>query len=361
MAAQDGGRQPLRAFLAKVIASGHGRMRLRALPLVALALMPLSARAQEVKPLDHEVTLRYAGTGISFSTAPILVGIAKGFFEEKKLKLLNVAAGQSAAVCQQLLAKAVELGECAMNDTIQVVQMSGAPLVLVSNQTVSALNYGIMAKPNIKTWADLKGKTIIVGGPKDNTVYFTRVMTRPNGLKDTDYQFQFAGASSARFAALKSGAVDAAILTDPFDSEAELQGFVRLGDLRPKYLGADTYSGGGIIATRDWAKEHPDVVVALIRAMWAAKQWIYDPANKEEFFEILKPKINVTREAFERTYQRNIVEDKMWTTDAGPIGEKSIQGIVDALVELGSLPPPAPAASKFFDNTYANIAMKLGR
>ena len=41
---------------------------------------------------------------------------------------------------------------------------------------LTALNYAVMAKPNIKNWADMKGKTIIVGGPKDNTVYYTRVM-----------------------------------------------------------------------------------------------------------------------------------------------------------------------------------------
>ena len=53
-----------------------------------------------------------------------------------------------------------------------------------------------------------------------------------------------AGASGARYAALKSGAVDGSILTDPFDAQATLEGYSRLDDLLPKYLKAETYAGG---------------------------------------------------------------------------------------------------------------------
>ena len=73
---------------------------------------------------------------------------------------------------------------------------------------------------------------VLSGQPKaahDNTVYFTRVMARPNGLPDGDYDFQYAGASSARYAALKSGAVDSALLTPPFDSLAEREGVAESG------------------------------------------------------------------------------------------------------------------------------------
>jgi NitT/TauT family transport system substrate-binding protein len=306
------------------------------------------------------VQLKYAATGISFSTAPLIVATVKGFFQEENIKLDFVMAGQSASVCQQLLARAVELGECSLNDVMQIVQMSNAPLIMASNQVVAALNYGMMAKPAIKTWKDLKGKTIIVGGPKDNTVFFTRVMARPNGLADSEYQFQYAGASGARFAALKSGAVDAAILTDPFDSEAEISGYIRLDDLRPKYLSASNYTSGGLITTRDWAKAHPDELVAVIRGFGKAFAWIYDPANKDELFEILKTRINATREAFERTYQRNVVRERMWATGGGVAVDSAVQGVADSLVDIGALPKPAPPAAKFYDNTWAVLAEKSG-
>jgi NitT/TauT family transport system substrate-binding protein len=332
------------------------------LALVCLACTTAPAAAPQATTgptgvLTSMTPIKYASTGLSWSNTPQIVGIEKKFFEAENLSLELVVAGQSAAVCQQVLAKAVELGQCSLNDHIQIVEQSGAPLVLVVNDIVTALPYGMLAKPEIKTWADLKGKTIMVGGPKDNTVYYTRVMARPNGLQDDDYQFQFAGASSARFAALKSGAVDATMLTDPFDGQAEAEGFTRLGDLLPQYLTADNYSGGGAVALRDWAQAHPNEIAAYVRGLEKAISWIYDPANKEELFTIMQPKLNVGREAFDRTYRRTVVETKMWSSDA--IAKISaVQGVVNSLVELGTLNAPAPDASKYVDNTYAELAQR---
>jgi ABC-type nitrate/sulfonate/bicarbonate transport system substrate-binding protein len=306
--------------------------------------------------LASKTSLKYASTGLSWSNSPHVIAIEKKFFEAENLNVELVVAGQSAATCQQVLARAVELGQCSLNDHIQIVEQSGAPLVLVSGDIVTALPYGMMAKPGIKAWTDLKGKIVMVGGPKDNTVYYTRVMARPNGLKDEEYQFQFAGASSARFAALKSGAVDASILTDPFDAQAEADGYVRLGDLLPKYLTADNYSGGGAVALRDWAKDHANELASFSRALRKAIAWIYDPANKDELFAIMQPKLNVSREAFDRSYQKTIIDTRMWSTD-GLSKASAVQGVVNSLVELGTLSPPAPDATKYFDNTYVELAL----
>src|SRR6185436_3745972 len=126
----------------------------------------------------------------------------------ENLAVEQVMAGASASVCQQLLAKAVQIGGCSLNDMMQAVEAGGAPLIMIFNETITALQYSLMTKSSIKTWADMKGKSIIVGGPKDNTVFYIRSMARANGLQDNDYDFQFAGTSGQRLAALKSGAVD---------------------------------------------------------------------------------------------------------------------------------------------------------
>ena len=328
----------------------------------APATAPPAATAQvgAASKLTQMTPIKWAATGVSWTTTPQVVGIEKKFFEAENLSLELVVAGQSASACQQVLAKAVEIGQCSLNDMIQAVESGGAPLVDASTEQVTAINYGLMAKPDIKSWADLKGKIIIVGGPKDNTVYYTRLMARPNGLKDDDYQFQYAGASSARYAALKSGAVDAAILTDPFDSQAELEGFTRVDDLRPKYITAQNYSGGGAVVLKDWAKDHPNELAAYIRAFERSVNWIYDPANKDELFNIVQPKLNTTREAFEKTYTRTVVNDKIWATNPLNV-DTAIQGVANSLVELGALSAPAPQASKYYDNTYAERAVESMR
>jgi ABC-type nitrate/sulfonate/bicarbonate transport system substrate-binding protein len=308
---------------------------------------------------DSLVVMSYAGTGLTWSTAPQIIGIAKGLFKAENIDLQFVAAQQSSNVCQQILAKAVEVGQCSMNDVIQIVEASGAPLAQISNEGITALNYALMTKTTLKSWSDIKGKTLIVGGPKDSTVYYTRVMARANGIKDSEYEFIYAGASGARFAALRSGAVGGALLTDPYDAEATLQGYNRLDDLLPRYLTAENFGGTAGTMNRDFAKSHEAEVVAYIRAFRKSVRWIYDPANREELFKILAPKLNMTRAAFDNAYDKNVVQNKAWFTTGHTI-DSAVQGIVNSLVELGSLPAPAPKASKFYDNTWADLVTQAG-
>lgn len=147
------------------ISSSAHRWRAAIYGAAALASLSASPSAQALDGLskpDKMTTLHYASTGQTWSSAPQIVATVKGFYKEENVELQLIVAGQSAAVCQQILARAVEFGQCSLNDVIQVVEASGAPLVQVSNEGVTALNYAIMAKSNIKSWADMKGKTIIV-------------------------------------------------------------------------------------------------------------------------------------------------------------------------------------------------------
>jgi NitT/TauT family transport system substrate-binding protein len=228
---------------------------------------------------------------------------------------------------------------------------------MVMNETITALQYSLMTKPDIKTWADLKGKSIIVGGPKDNTVFYIRAMARANGLQDNDYDFQFAGTSGQRLAALKSGAVDGSILTDPFDTQAEADGFNKLDVLLPKYVTPENYAGGGPIVIRDWARDHQDEVGRWIRAVLKSVNWINNPANKQELFGIVGPRLNLTQDAFDRVYEKTLVSTKQWSSD-GQIRESAVQGVVKSLVDLGNLNPPGPPATKFYDTSYLEAALR---
>src|SRR5579859_1729535 len=84
--------------------------------------------------LTQMTPIKWASTGVSWTTTPQIIGIEKKFFEAENLSLEMVVAGQAAAACQQILAKAVELGQCSLNDMIQAVEAGGAPLVDVSTE-----------------------------------------------------------------------------------------------------------------------------------------------------------------------------------------------------------------------------------
>ena len=87
----------------------------------------------------------------------------------------------------------------------------------------------MLAKPDIASIKDLKGKTICIGGLIDiNRVYLERIM-KANGLHDGEYDMTVVGNTAGRFAALKSGAVDATMLAPPVNFFAEDAGFHNVG------------------------------------------------------------------------------------------------------------------------------------
>jgi NitT/TauT family transport system substrate-binding protein len=313
-----------------------------------------AAPAATAKPAH----INYVLTSLLFNAAPELVAQAKGFFGEQNLTVDFPVAGQSASACQQVLAKAADIAQCSLNDMIQADESGGAHLLLAMNVTITAIQYGVMAKPSIASWNDMKGKTVIVGGPKDNTVYYFHTMARAHGLKDSDYSFQYAGASNARLAALESGAVDVAILASPSDFQAEQKGYKRLDNLLPTYLNGDNYAGGGPVVTEEWAKANSSELTRFLAADLKAIAWMDDPANKQALFEILGPKLNLTQDVFEASYKANVVDTKTWAED-GQIKDSAIQGVLNGLVDLGSLKQPTPPPSKYYDATYLMAARKL--
>src|SRR3954454_11713529 len=143
---------------------------------------------------------------------PFEIAIEKGFFAAEDITVDKIAAPSSAAVVLQATTGALDMTvQGAFVDVIRAID-KGAPLAIV-RIVVQTPPYELLAKPSIKSLKDLKGKVISIGGQKDVTHVYLNRMLQPNGLKDSDVDLVYAGASSARFAALAAGAVDAAMLT----------------------------------------------------------------------------------------------------------------------------------------------------
>src|SRR5215470_11318779 len=154
----------------------------------------------------------------------------KKYYEAENLKVDSIVAGAAVGVLQQLAGAA-----------------SNAPFRVVAAKTING-------------WSALKGKTISVGGLTDVTLYFLRTMARRNGLADQDYDLLYSGSTPNRFAQLASGAVAAAILTNPVDFSALAQGYVDLGSVM-QYL--PNWAQNNIITDTRWAQLHRAAVVGF--------------------------------------------------------------------------------------------------
>jgi NitT/TauT family transport system substrate-binding protein len=267
----------------------------RARALAALALLATfwfggTASAEE------NISIATVGTGSALNW-PAFIAQKQGFFKKEGVAVDFVSAPSSAAVQLQLTAGSVGLGTGGLVDPVRAID-KGAPLSILRIEATAA-PYALFAKPEIKTYRDLIKKTISIGGIKDITRIYLERMLIPNGVKPGDYDLVFAGATSARFAALSSGSVDAAILTSPFNFKAESAGFTKLG-VTVDYVRDFPFSGYAV--NTDWAKHNKALVAKFLAGYAAGVDWFYDSANRAAVVDILVEATDAQRDDSEKTY-----------------------------------------------------------
>src|SRR6185437_14432689 len=89
--------------------------------------------------------------------------------------------------------------------------------------------YSLMVKPEIKSFADLKGKTLGLSLGIDTISISIRKLLAQKGLKDGDYAVKERVGTPVRFDCLKKGECDGVPLGQPEDLIAIGQGYRRLG------------------------------------------------------------------------------------------------------------------------------------
>jgi NitT/TauT family transport system substrate-binding protein len=282
---------------------------------------------------------------------PIYVAIEKGMFAKEGVKMDLVVAGGSARSAQQLAAGALHIGEAGLPDLIRPIEQ-GAPIKIIGYE-VAEPPYKLLARKEIKTIADLKGKKIMIGGSKDITLIYLEALTKPHGLSAKDFDLVYAGATSARFAALHSGGVEATILTSPFDFQAIGLGYTDLGSVH-KVLPNFPFSAYGV--NTNWANANRGAVVGFLKGVNQGIHWLYDKGNKDEAIKILVKSIGANPDDTAKTYDLFLGEVQAFRKE-GDMPAAGFQRLLEALVDLGDLSKPVPPMSKFVDDSYQKAAM----
>ena len=286
--------------------------------------------------IGHGQTAIKVGTAVLADYAlagPFIVAVEKGFFRTEGLAAEFVPFRGGPDLVKAVIAGDVLLGAAGSTD-IFVAREAGQPLKMVATHT-EGNHFTLNVAPEIQAPIELKGKTISIGGPKDITRIYLERMAAPNGLKAGDYDTVFAGATSARFSALQSGAVDAAILLPPFNFYAESAGFTNLG------------------LTIDYAKELPFTGTVVGRALASARKavldkvllvnsksmaWFSDPANRTEAIKIMVEASRLKEEDVAKSY--DFLHENQFFEKTGMVSKTKMDALLNALKSLGDIEGP---------------------
>jgi NitT/TauT family transport system substrate-binding protein len=238
-------------------------MQHQTLQLLVLLLSILSVRfslAQERITLG--LTTRTGSTSL-----PYVIAEEKGFFKAEGLNVLLIIM-QNQVVVNGVLSGHVDYGGTFSN--FIGAAMSGAPVKIVMS-VMDGADHFLVTSPNIKRVEDLQGKTFGIssfgGTPHSEAI----AILRKYGMNpEKDVTFLQIGGSSARYMALESGSINAAMIVPPFNQLAIKRGFNQLvgfNDIMSMPI-------GGLAVLTQKIKEKPDEIVKMIRALLKSLEYI---------------------------------------------------------------------------------------
>lgn len=288
--------------------------------LLGLLLALCAAAPQQARAADKVIAGSLGGQAPLWA---IYVGVHKGFYSAEGLDLELNFAQSGAAVTQQLTGGSLDVAlSVGATDPIHAID-KGAALAVV-RIVGNAAPYVLIGKAGLKSIADLKGKTISVGSPNDiTTAYFVRMMAA-NGLKKGDYELISAGVAAARFAALKAGVADAAVVLPPLNFVAERTGFVTLG-YAADYVKDLPFTAMAV--RRDWAKAHGPVVNRVLAATDKSVAWLNDPAHRADAVELLVSAARASKDDAEASY--DFLKRIQYFEPGSQVSRRKLQNLID--------------------------------
>jgi NitT/TauT family transport system substrate-binding protein len=198
---------------------------------------------------------------------------------------------------------------------------------------------------------DLKGKRVMTGGTGDITNLWWFAMAKANGLDpQKDVELLYSGATTARYAALVAGAIDATMLSTPQSFQAIQEGFSDLGPVAP-FLGEFPMMIWNV--NEAWAKEHEKEVLAFIRAHNKAVVYMSDPAHKQEVSQMLADASHSKLDDALKTWDM-CMKVKAFVANGAVTDEATIR-VRDTLLASGDIKTSGPP-SAYVDHRFAEKA-----
>ncbi len=229
--------------------------------------------------------------------------VDKGGFAEKrglKVQLLQIKAG--ATLMKALIAG--EIDSVDMGAAESIVAGARGTGVKIVGCTWPGMPQVVLAKAEVKTPADLKGKTVAISSPGSLPDLLFRGMLDAEKIPVAEVKFATQGADLDRYKSLLAGITDAAVVSNEFEAvmPSNLHVLMKASTVVPKFVRLCLATTNKVLETRrddlvrfvaaemdayQYAATHRDATIKLAREMTHAKpddkraEFITDEALKD--------------------------------------------------------------------------------
>jgi NitT/TauT family transport system substrate-binding protein len=212
-------------------------------------------------PALAQTKTRINWTAVTGAQSGMFMAQQEGLFKKNGLDAELIHIPSSSRGIQAILAG--EIGFSFMDGANEVqANLKGANLVLVAGATNRQV-FSLMAKPEIKSVSDLKGKKIGITRIGSSTHTSALYALGQAGLRPSDYQILPLMEVPNIFTALAAGQIDAGVVSPPTNSRARKAGFKELVDLAkdgPEYVSV------AVGTSRSYISANEDIVRRVVRS-----------------------------------------------------------------------------------------------
>src|SRR5580658_1366175 len=321
-----------------------------ALALCACAAVP-AARA-EVKTLDVIV---FAG-GFNW---PIWAATQQGYFAQSGVAVHLTPTPGSEFQLKNLIEGKFDIAMTAIDNVVAYQEGQGEAQVSVAPDLFVFMGgdngfLRLVAVPEVKSYADLKGKELTVDARTTGYAFVLEKMLEKGGLGPGDYQLVKAGGVLARFEDLMQKRHAATLLLSPFEVPAEAKGFTRLGNAMD-VLGH--YQGLVGAARRDWATAHRPELVGYIRGYVEGLAWLHDAKNKDAAVALLRANLpNMAPELAAKAYDI-LLDRKDGFAPRAEIDMAGVRSVLALRSEYGEPRKTLDDPARYVDLSYYKEAL----
>jgi ABC-type nitrate/sulfonate/bicarbonate transport system substrate-binding protein len=301
-----------------------------------------------------KITLRYgeiANSARGVSAVAINIAQRKGFLEREGIDFKVVGLRGTSFQVEELDKGNVEVVNTAMPYLIQAV-LKGSNAVGIVGGPANQV-YSLIAKPEIKSFDDLKGKMVGMSLAVDTISIASRLLLEKHGLKEGAYRTRELVGTPVRADCLNKGECDAVPLGQPDDILFMRKGYNKLGDS----LEVIPVLQFSVIAARgDWAQANSDAARRLARAMGDAYKFLRDKANRDEVANLAAEMTGAPIEVMRAVLAFYYEPDRGVMPKQGEIDMAGVAKVIELLGRTGELKAPLPAAERFVDLQYLKAA-----
>lgn len=198
----------------------------------------------------------------------------------------------------------------------------------------------------IKSAKDIQGKKVVVSGPKTASTLFFQIGLKKAGVDPMNNEYFVSGTGPGMVGVLDSGGAEVVAGYVPYVADMVLK---KIG--RVLFTGSDAIGrpapGDGFIAGTRFIKEHPDAVKDVLRAQFAATDFIRK--NPAEAYKQMAEFAKVDEAAVRYSFEKDLIGvAQSYVPDVD-----GIMATVAVAQELGFAPNGVdlPAYARKFNNT----------